>query len=214
MSVFDPLTGGSVGDGPDHEHDILLIAGSRPEVARLAPVASAIAAADRICGITVATGPDPMAVHEAFEALGVPTDITILLPADAGPGMADVAAALFTRLDRLLVDQEPVEPGEEGGRDVGHARARVGGQQDRDVGRHAERLERLVHGHRIGTGGDGDPADPVRGGDGGRDRCQPGDLGAAPRDQEDVVFMIRPVTDRAARQRVEHAHRGPFRSGS
>ena len=107
MSVFDPLTGGSVGDGPDHEHDILLIAGSRPEVARLAPVASAIAAADRICGITVATGPDPMAVHEAFETLGVPTDITILLPADAGPGMADVAAALFTRLDRLLVDQDP-----------------------------------------------------------------------------------------------------------
>lgn len=92
---------------PDHEHDVLLIAGSRPEVARLAPVAGAVAAADRIRGITVATGPDPMAVHEAFEALGVPTDITILLPLDTGPGMADVAAALFTRLDQLLVDQDP-----------------------------------------------------------------------------------------------------------
>ncbi|MBP2364968.1 UDP-N-acetylglucosamine 2-epimerase [Pseudonocardia parietis] len=107
MSVFDPLMSGAVGEVPEHEHDILLIAGSRPEVARLAPVAAAVAAADRICGITVATGPDPMGVHEAFEALGVPADITILLPADVGPGMAAVAAALFTRLDQLLVDQDP-----------------------------------------------------------------------------------------------------------
>lgn len=107
MSVFDPLMSGAVGAMPEHEHDILLIAGSRPEVARLAPVAAAVAVADRICGITVATGPDPMGVHEAFEALGVPADITILLPGDAGPGMAAVAAALFTRLDQLLVDQDP-----------------------------------------------------------------------------------------------------------
>lgn len=107
MSVFEPLMGGAVGPGPDHEHDILLIAGSRPEVARLAPVAAAIAAADRICGLTVATGSDPMSVHEAFDALGVPTDITILLPGDVGPGMAEVAAALFVRLDELLVDQDP-----------------------------------------------------------------------------------------------------------
>ena len=104
MSVFDPLTGAP---SEDHEQDILMIAGSRSEVARLAPVATAVAAADRIQGITVATGPDPMTVHETFEALGVPADITILLPADVGPGVADVAAALFTRLDRLLVDQDP-----------------------------------------------------------------------------------------------------------
>ncbi|MFG1633775.1 UDP-N-acetylglucosamine 2-epimerase [Pseudonocardia alni] len=107
MTVFDPTSGDVSGFPPDHEHDVLLIAGSRPEVARLAPVAGAVAAADRIRGITVATGPDPMSVHEAFEALGVPTDITILLPLETGPGMADVAAALFTRLDQLLVDQDP-----------------------------------------------------------------------------------------------------------
>lgn len=104
MTAFDPLLGGL---GADPEHDVLLIAGSRPEVARLAPVAASIAAADRICGITVATGPDPMAVHETFDALGVPTDITVLLPPDTGPGVADVAAALMTRLDRLMVDQDP-----------------------------------------------------------------------------------------------------------
>ncbi|ANY09988.1 UDP-N-acetylglucosamine 2-epimerase [Pseudonocardia sp. HH130630-07] len=106
MSVFDTPWGDGPG-GPDHEHDILLIAGSRPEVARLAPVAASVAAADRIRGITVATGPDPMVVHETFEALGVPTDITILLPGDVAPDMADTAAALLTRLDRLMVDQDP-----------------------------------------------------------------------------------------------------------
>lgn len=106
MSVFDPLLGGE-SELTDHEHDILLIAGSRPEVARLAPVAAAVAAADRIRGITVATGPDPMTVHEAFEALGVPADITVLLPGDVPTGAAEVAAALLTRLDRLMVDQDP-----------------------------------------------------------------------------------------------------------
>ncbi|MEV1293944.1 UDP-N-acetylglucosamine 2-epimerase [Pseudonocardia sp. NPDC049635] len=105
MGMFEPLTSGP--DIAEHEHDILLIAGSRPEVARLAPVASAIASADRIRGITVATGSDPMVVHETFEALGVATDITILLPVDVGLGVADVAAALMTRLDQLMVDQDP-----------------------------------------------------------------------------------------------------------
>lgn len=103
MTVFDPLLGGAL----DHEHDILLIAGSRPEVARLAPVATAVAAADRFRAITVATGADPMSVHEAFDAFGVPTDITLLLPGETRHGLADVAAALLTRLDQLMVDQDP-----------------------------------------------------------------------------------------------------------
>ncbi|MDN5920176.1 MAG: UDP-N-acetylglucosamine 2-epimerase [Pseudonocardia sp.] len=104
MSMFDPLLGSP---SLDHEHDVLLVAGSRPEVARLAPVAASIAATDRIRAITVATGADPMGVHETFDAFGVPTDITILLPLDTAPGVADVAAALMTRLDRLMVDQDP-----------------------------------------------------------------------------------------------------------
>jgi UDP-N-acetylglucosamine 2-epimerase (non-hydrolysing) len=91
----------------DFDHDILLVAGSRPEVARLAPVARAFEAVGRIRAITVATGPDPMAVHEAFEALGVPADITVLLREPPGPNPADVAAILLTRLDGLLVDLDP-----------------------------------------------------------------------------------------------------------
>lgn len=91
----------------DHDHDVLLIAGSRPDVARLAPVATAFAASDRIRALTVATGPDPMCVHETYEALGVPTDVTQILPRPPGPHTADVAATLLTRLDELLVDLDP-----------------------------------------------------------------------------------------------------------
>ncbi|MHA6797140.1 UDP-N-acetylglucosamine 2-epimerase [Pseudonocardia bannensis] len=105
MTAFDPLLGAL--PAQDHDHDVLLIAGSRPEVARLAPVATAFADADRIRAFTVATGPDPMAVHEAYEALAVPADITLLLRENPGHAPAAVAATLMTRLDELLVDQDP-----------------------------------------------------------------------------------------------------------
>jgi UDP-N-acetylglucosamine 2-epimerase (non-hydrolysing) len=91
----------------DYDHDVLLVAGSRPEVARLAPVARAFESVGRIRAITIATGPDPMAVHEAFEALGVPADVTVLLREPPGPTLAEVAAALLCRLDGLLVDLDP-----------------------------------------------------------------------------------------------------------
>jgi UDP-N-acetylglucosamine 2-epimerase (non-hydrolysing) len=91
----------------DHDHDVLLIAGSRPEVARLAPVATAFAEADRIRALTVATGPDPMTVHEAFEALGVPADVTQLSAEPCEPHPAAIGAMLMARLDGLLVDLDP-----------------------------------------------------------------------------------------------------------
>jgi UDP-N-acetylglucosamine 2-epimerase (non-hydrolysing) len=91
----------------DRDHDVLLVAGSRPEVARLAPVARAVESVGRIRALTVATGPDPMSVHEAFEALGVPADVTVLLRDPPGPEPAEVAAALLARVDGLLVDLDP-----------------------------------------------------------------------------------------------------------
>lgn len=104
MTGFERL----IGELPDdHEHDVLLIAGSRPEVARLAPVATAIAQADRIRGLTVATGPDPMTIHDAFEELGVAPDITLLQHEPPGHTPAAIAASLMARLDALLVDQDP-----------------------------------------------------------------------------------------------------------
>lgn len=105
MTEFDPHLGSL--PVQDHDHDVLLIAGSRPEVARLAPVATAFANADRIRALTVATGPDPMAVHEAFEALGVPADITLLLQEPPAEYAAAIVAMLMPRLDGLLVDLDP-----------------------------------------------------------------------------------------------------------
>lgn len=105
MTEFEPPLGGL--PVPEHDHDILLVAGSRPEVARLAPIATAFNDADRIQALTVATGPDPMTVHEAFEALGVPADVTQLLREPPDPQPAAIAALLMTRIDELLVDLDP-----------------------------------------------------------------------------------------------------------
>ncbi|HZG89428.1 MAG TPA: UDP-N-acetylglucosamine 2-epimerase [Pseudonocardia sp.] len=105
MTEFDPQLGSL--PVQDHDHDVLLIAGSRPEVARLAPVATAFADADRIRALTVASGPDAMTVHETFEALGVPAEITRMPGPLTGPHPAAVAAMLMTNLDELMVDLDP-----------------------------------------------------------------------------------------------------------
>ena len=107
MTEFDEPDEDSLDVDVDYDHDILLVAGSRPEVARLAPVARAFESVGRIRAVTVATGCDPMAVHEAYEALGVPVDVTVILREPPGPNPADVAAVLLTRLDGLLVDLDP-----------------------------------------------------------------------------------------------------------
>lgn len=105
MTEYDP-TRGSL-PVPEHDDDVLLVAGSRAEVARLAPVATAFAAVDRIHPLTVATGENPMAVHEAFEELGRPADVTVLLTEPPGVDPAAVVATLTPRLDDLLVDLDP-----------------------------------------------------------------------------------------------------------
>jgi UDP-N-acetylglucosamine 2-epimerase (non-hydrolysing) len=107
MSEFEDPPEDALSIDDDYDHDVLLVAGSRPEVARLAPVARAFETAGRIRAITIATGPDPMSVHEAFEALGVPADVTLLLQEPPGPSLAGVAAVLMNRLDGLLVDLDP-----------------------------------------------------------------------------------------------------------
>ena len=107
MTEFDESSEDSLDVVDDYDHDILLVAGSRPEVVRLAPVARAFESVGRIRAVTIATGCDPMAVHEAYEALGVPVDVTVLLREPLGPNPASVAAVLLTRLDDLLVDLDP-----------------------------------------------------------------------------------------------------------
>ncbi|MGD9528895.1 UDP-N-acetylglucosamine 2-epimerase [Pseudonocardia sp.] len=105
MTEYDPVRGSL--PVPEHDDDVLLIAGCRAEVARLAPVATAFAIANRIHPLTVATGDNPMAVHEAFEDLGTPADVTVLLTRPPGVDPAAIVATLTPRLDELLVDLDP-----------------------------------------------------------------------------------------------------------
>ncbi len=89
--------------GPEHE---VLCRRSRAEVARLAPVARAIASAARMHPTTVAAGADPIMVLDAFEDLGVEADIT-LLPGVPLVTTAAEAAALLTRLEDLVIERQP-----------------------------------------------------------------------------------------------------------
>jgi UDP-N-acetylglucosamine 2-epimerase (non-hydrolysing) len=102
MTLFNPAASG--GDGP--VHDVLLIAGSRAEAARLAPIVTAMTAAGRIEPVPVAAGPDPMRVHDALEGMGVPAAVTLLLGEPPHSQVA-AAAALAVRLDELMVDRDP-----------------------------------------------------------------------------------------------------------
>jgi UDP-N-acetylglucosamine 2-epimerase (non-hydrolysing) len=102
MTLFNPAA--SNGAGP--AHDVLLIAGSRPEAVRIAPVAAAMARAGRIEPVPVAAGPDPMMVHAVLEAMGVPAAVTLLLGEPAHSEVA-AAAALAVRLDELMLDRDP-----------------------------------------------------------------------------------------------------------
>jgi UDP-N-acetylglucosamine 2-epimerase (non-hydrolysing) len=102
MTLFNPAASG--GDGP--VHDVLLVAGSRAEAARLAPVVTAMVRAGRIEPVPVAAGQDPMAVHDALEGMGVPAAVTLLLGEPPHSQVA-AAAALAVRLDELMVDRDP-----------------------------------------------------------------------------------------------------------
>ena len=96
MTEFDESSEDSLDVDDDYDHDILLVAGSRPEVVRLAPVARAFESVGRIRAVTIATGCDPMAVHEAYEALGVPVDVTVLLREPLGPNPASCSPGSTT----------------------------------------------------------------------------------------------------------------------
>ena len=86
--------------------EVLLIAGSRPEAARLAPVASAMTMLGRVDPVTIAGGAEPMRVHDAFEALGVPPCVTVL-PGVSPENPVQVGAALAVRFDGLMTEREP-----------------------------------------------------------------------------------------------------------
>jgi UDP-N-acetylglucosamine 2-epimerase (non-hydrolysing) len=101
---MNPLMPADLLEGP--AHDVLLLAGSRPDAARLAPVAAAMRRSGRIEPVLVATGPEPMRVHAALESLAAPPDVTLLL-GEPPRTEVGVAAALAVRFDELMADHDP-----------------------------------------------------------------------------------------------------------
>jgi UDP-N-acetylglucosamine 2-epimerase (non-hydrolysing) len=84
---------------------ILLLAGTRPEALKLAPVARALAAL-RVPFLIVATGQHPSVVAEELPALGLSVDVDLGIHR-SGQTPADVVAAILARLPAVLRAERP-----------------------------------------------------------------------------------------------------------
>jgi UDP-N-acetylglucosamine 2-epimerase (non-hydrolysing) len=86
--------------------EVFLIAGTRPEAIKLAPVAAAMRAAGRMRPVIVATGQHPAMVHQALAAFGDRPDIQLELDRRDG-GQPDLLAELVRSLDAHLAGRVP-----------------------------------------------------------------------------------------------------------
>lgn len=86
--------------------EVFLIAGTRPEAVKLAPVAAAMFAGGRIRPILVNSGQHPQMVDQAFESFGFTADVTIKLARVTG-AQAELTSQLLEELDRLYTERRP-----------------------------------------------------------------------------------------------------------
>lgn len=83
-----------------------LIAGTRPEAIKVAPVAQALAETGLARPVIVATGQHPTLVHQALEAFGMRPDAVVQLDRNTG-SQPELVAQLTQRLDELFAEQRP-----------------------------------------------------------------------------------------------------------
>ncbi|GGM65089.1 non-hydrolyzing UDP-N-acetylglucosamine 2-epimerase [Dactylosporangium sucinum] len=86
--------------------EVLLIAGTRPEAIKLAPVAAAMRAAGRLSPVLVASGQHPAMVAQALAAFGVEADVTLPLQRVTG-SQPELLTEMIKRLDALLAERPP-----------------------------------------------------------------------------------------------------------
>jgi UDP-N-acetylglucosamine 2-epimerase (non-hydrolysing) len=86
--------------------EVFLVAGTRPEAIKLAPVAAAMRAAGRMRPVIVATGQHPTMVHQALAAFGEKADVELELDRGDG-GQPDLLAELVRSLDVHLARSVP-----------------------------------------------------------------------------------------------------------
>lgn len=86
--------------------EVFLVAGTRPEAIKLAPVAAAMRSTNRMRPVIVATGQHPTMVHQALAAFGYQPDVQLALDRGDG-GQPDLLAELVRSLDTHLAASAP-----------------------------------------------------------------------------------------------------------
>jgi UDP-N-acetylglucosamine 2-epimerase (non-hydrolysing) len=86
--------------------EIFLIAGTRPEAIKLAPVAAAMRAAGRLSPVLVASGQHPAMVTQALAAFDVEADVTLPLQRVTG-SQPELLTEMIKQLDALLETRRP-----------------------------------------------------------------------------------------------------------
>jgi UDP-N-acetylglucosamine 2-epimerase (non-hydrolysing) len=86
--------------------EVFLIAGTRPEAVKMAPVAAAMFAGGRIRPVLVNSGQHPEMVEQALESFGFAADVRLKLNRVTG-GQAELTSQLIEELDRLFTERSP-----------------------------------------------------------------------------------------------------------
>ena len=87
-------------------HEVHLIAGTRPEAIKLAPVVIAMRAANRVTPVLVASGQHPTMVAQALAAFDLEPDV--VLPVERVTGsQPELMTAMVSTLDALFADRPP-----------------------------------------------------------------------------------------------------------
>ncbi|MET9625971.1 UDP-N-acetylglucosamine 2-epimerase (non-hydrolyzing) [Lentzea sp. NPDC006480] len=86
--------------------EVFLVAGTRPEAVKMAPVAAAMFAGGRIRPVVVNSGQHPEMVDQALESFGFAADVTLKLNRVTG-GQAELTSQLIEELDRLFTERAP-----------------------------------------------------------------------------------------------------------
>ncbi|MGI5244070.1 non-hydrolyzing UDP-N-acetylglucosamine 2-epimerase [Dactylosporangium sp. CA-139066] len=86
--------------------EVFLIAGTRPEAIKLAPVAAAMRDAGRLAPVLVASGQHPAMVTQALAAFGAEADVTLPLQRVTG-SQPELLTEMIKQLDALLETRKP-----------------------------------------------------------------------------------------------------------
>ncbi len=90
-----------------HGVDVMLLAGTRPEAVKLAPLALALAAHPALRPVVVHSGQHPGMVEQALEPFGLAVDVWLNVPPRVTGGQAELVAGLLPALDDVLRRHTP-----------------------------------------------------------------------------------------------------------